>query len=81
MGYNLVPCDLRHKPPANHVKCNTDAAIFSDLSSVGLAVVVCDSNGNFLAARTSIIEGVPLVKKCEALALEEIITWIAELGF
>lgn len=45
--------------------------VFGDISCAGLAAVFRDENGIFLAARTSILLGFPLVKECEALALLE----------
>lgn len=74
-------CLLWHKSPINYIKCNTDATTFNDTSHAGLAIAFHDSDGRLLAARSSRIDGVPMVKECEALTLLEAIVMALDYGF
>lgn len=74
-------CSLWHKLPPGFIKCNTDVAIFNDISCASISAVFRDAGGNFLAGRTYTIAGVPLVKECETIALLEAISWAVDLGF
>ncbi|XVF64571.1 hypothetical protein PTKIN_Ptkin09bG0179300 [Pterospermum kingtungense] len=56
--------------------------VIDHLQSWGcFAAIVRDSTSGFIAGRMSLHEGVPMVKECEALALLDAITWVADLGF
>lgn len=57
-------CKEWHNPPSGFLKCNTDAAIFSDTNSSGLiGCVIRDETGRFVACRVQQMT----VKECEAL--------------
>ncbi|XVF71911.1 hypothetical protein PTKIN_Ptkin12aG0078100 [Pterospermum kingtungense] len=73
-------CMRWHKPPNSYLKCNIDAAIFSDSLSTGLGCIVRDSNGAFVASRMDKLAGLPTIKECEALALLEAVKWMLSLG-
>jgi len=48
------------------VKCNLDAAIFKDSYSYGTDIVIRDSNGIFLKARSSTHNRIPTPTEAEA---------------
>ncbi|XP_073026701.1 uncharacterized protein [Primulina eburnea] len=73
-------CKRWHKPPPHFLKCNTDAAIFTDNNTFGLSSVLRDENGEFMACRVQHGPGNPMVKECEFLALLNAITWIKEMN-
>ncbi|XVF67578.1 hypothetical protein PTKIN_Ptkin10aG0132100 [Pterospermum kingtungense] len=68
-------CQKWHPPPPSFVKCNCDAATFSDSGRVGLGMVLRDEQGHFLACRMLSVSGLPAVPECEALGLFEAIAW------
>ncbi|XP_075507369.1 uncharacterized protein LOC142544190 [Primulina tabacum] len=73
-------CKRWHKPPLHFLKCNTDAAIFTNNNAFGLSSVLRDENGEFMACRVQHELGNPMVKECEVLALINAITWIQEMN-
>lgn len=74
-------CLLWHKPPVNYIKCNTNATTFIDTSHAGLTTVFRYLEERLLAAKNSKIDGVPLVKECEALTLLEVISMAVDHDF
>lgn len=68
------------KPPDGWVKINVDAAIFADIESVGLGIVVRGSNGQFIAAKSCRREGLFPPREAEALALQNALLWLKEEG-
>lgn len=58
---DIVSCKRWHKPPSLFL---TDTAIFSDLNSVGIASVLHDEAGGFMACRIQLLIGIPSVREC-----------------
>ena len=54
---NSNPCIFDSKcsmPPLSFVKCNSDAALFSQIRRVGSGLVIHDELGHFLGGRRSL---------------------------
>ncbi|XP_019198266.1 PREDICTED: uncharacterized protein LOC109192125 [Ipomoea nil] len=73
-----IPTVNWNAPPANHVKCNVDAAIFMD--GVGYGAVLRGCDGRFVAARAGRIECDKDPLMAEAIAVKEALTWLKDLG-
>ncbi|CAN1146725.1 Putative ribonuclease H protein At1g65750 [Linum perenne] len=73
-------CVIWHPPPIGHVKCNIDAALFSDDGRHGMGAILRNSNGVMLQYRMSAGEGCPNATECEAMALLDAIGWLGSLG-
>ena len=56
-------------------KCNLDAALFLDLSAIGLGMVMRRNDGQFYACKTLLMPLSYSVKEDEALALCEALLW------
>ena len=60
-------------------KCNLDAAMFRDLSAIGLGMVMRRNDGQFYACKTLLLPLSCSVKEAEALALREALLWALSL--
>lgn len=69
------------KPPLNTLKCNVDSAIFADRKKMGFGGVLCDSNGEFVAAIQGSLPGTFSPILAEAIGLREVLSWIKESSF
>ena len=74
-------CSKCHPPPPSFVKCNSDAAFFSDRGETSLNIVLHDKSGVLLAYKMLKLPGLPAVKECEALALLKAISLMRTLGY
>ncbi|WOH11862.1 hypothetical protein DCAR_0831358 [Daucus carota subsp. sativus] len=63
------------KPPAGWVKINTDAACVLGTGQVGIGCIIRDEWGNFLRARSSVVQGSYHPREAEAISLKEALTW------
>lgn len=53
-----IPCySAWHPPPSGAIKSNIDVAFFTMESRSGIGLVVLDSDGDFLRARTMTVPG------------------------
>ena len=60
-------------------KCNLDAAMFRDLSAIGLGMVMRRNDGQFYACKTLLLPLSCSVNEAEALALREALLWALSL--
>ena len=60
-------------------KCNLDAALFRDLSTIGLGMVMRRNDGQFYACKTLRMPLSCSVKEAKALALREALLWALSL--
>ncbi|XP_024636060.1 uncharacterized protein [Medicago truncatula] len=66
-------------PAAGFLKCNVDAAIFSEQNRFGTGMCVRDQRGRFLKAATNWYEGCPPPQEAEAVGLRDAILWLGQL--
>ncbi|XP_031127768.1 uncharacterized protein LOC116029864 [Ipomoea triloba] len=68
------------KPPPGWVKLNVDAAINKGLNSTGLGFILCNEDGNFLAAKeqkwSEEIGPTRFTSEAEAIRIREALKWI-----
>lgn len=50
-------CNAWHAPPAGTWKLNVDAAFFDDTNQMGIGMVVCNELGNFVVAKSIVVQG------------------------
>lgn len=67
-------------PDQGYVKCNVDAALFSDQKCFGVGMCIRNSQGRFIKALSRWFECTPRPLEAEALGLKEAILWLSELG-
>ena len=67
------------RPLGGRWKCNLDAAMFSDLSTIGLGMVMRRNDGQFYACKTLLLPLSCSVKEAEALTLREALLWVLSL--
>ena len=67
------------RPLGGRCKCNLDAAMFRDLSAIGLGMVMRRNDGQFYACKTLLLPLSCSVKEAEALALREALLWALSL--
>ena len=67
------------RPLGGHWKCNLDAAMFRDLSAIGLGMVMRRNDGQFYACKTLLLPLSYSVKEAEALAHREALLWALSL--
>ena len=67
------------RPLGSRWKCNLDAALFHDLSAIGLGMVLRRNDGQFFACKTLRMPLSYCVKEAEALALREALLWALSL--
>ncbi|KAJ1421261.1 Ribonuclease H-like superfamily [Sesbania bispinosa] len=67
-------------PQPNRVKCNVDAALFSEERSVGVGLCLRDDQGRFIKAKSIYHQGSLSSPEAEGLGLLEAINWMEELG-
>ncbi|MCI05315.1 putative ribonuclease H protein, partial [Trifolium medium] len=70
-----------YPPPANYVKCNIDAAIFSPEKKPSMGACVRNNEGQFITAMSAHISTVMTPAEAEAWALQQGIMWMAMLGY
>ena len=66
-------------PLGGRWKCNLDAAMFRDLSAIGMGMVMRRNDGQFYACKTLLMPLSCSVKEAEALALREALLWALSL--
>ncbi|XP_073025183.1 uncharacterized protein [Primulina eburnea] len=64
------------KPLAHALKCNVDASIQNDSRTIGVGMVLRDSYGLFISAKTNCFSGSVGIKNAEAMAFKEALSWI-----
>jgi len=69
------------KPPSSMLKCNLDAAIFSNNNYFGISFYTRNENGDFIRVKTSNFNGVPRPHEAEAWALYHAIQWTPQLAY
>jgi len=62
------------------VKCNIDAALFSDQQCFGVGMCIRNAQAHFFKALTKWFDYYPTSLEAEALGLKEAIVWLGELG-
>ena len=67
------------RPLGGRWKFNLDAAMFRDLSAIGLGMVMRRNDGQFYACKTLLLPLSCSVKEAEALALYEALLWALSL--
>ena len=67
------------RPLGGRWKCNLDAAMFRDLSAIGLGMVMRRNDSQFYACKTLLLPLSCSVKEAEALALREALLWVLSL--
>ena len=67
------------RPLGGRWKCNLDAAMFRDLSAIGMGIVMRRNDGQFYACKTLLMPLSCNVKEAEALALREALIWALSL--
>ena len=60
-------------------KCNLDAAMFRDLSAIGMSMVMRRNDGQFYACKTLLMPLSCSVKEAGALALRDALLWALSL--
>ncbi|XP_017240177.2 uncharacterized protein LOC108212974 [Daucus carota subsp. sativus] len=68
------------KPSMGWFKVNVDAAVFM-LGGIGVAAVVRDDQGGFVAAHVLKLPGKWNPREAEALALKEALAWVIKKGY
>jgi hypothetical protein len=88
--YKKKPTDQRreskvvHKwspPPSGEFLINVDAVLFEDLGCMAMWMVVCDHEGNCLAAASEPLQGFSSPELAEALALRRVVEIAKAKGF
>ncbi|XVE70735.1 hypothetical protein DITRI_Ditri10aG0094800 [Diplodiscus trichospermus] len=74
-------CNRWHEPPVSYLKCNCDAATFYENGEVGMGMILRDELGNMIACRMLKSAGLPEVKECEALTLQQAMSWVCSMGY
>ncbi|XP_019166936.1 PREDICTED: uncharacterized protein LOC109162706 [Ipomoea nil] len=77
------PCtgdDRWSRPAVGRLKLNTDAALNTSTSSMGLGWVPRDHDGTFMAAKNMRLTSVFTVNEAEAVSLREALSWIKDTG-
>ena len=67
------------RPLGGRWKCNLNAAMFRDLSAIGLGMVMRMNDGQFYVCKTLLLPLSYSVKEAEALALRETLLWAFSL--
>ena len=67
------------RPFGGRWKCNHEAAMFRDLSAIGMGTVMRKNDGQFYACKTLLMSLSCSVKEAEALALREALLWALSL--
>ncbi|XP_075521064.1 uncharacterized protein LOC142554262 [Primulina tabacum] len=68
------------KPQAPTFKCNVDATLHNESRNTGMGMVLRDSMGSFISARTNAIPGLVEIKEAEAMAFKEALSWVDDMG-
>ena len=68
------------KPSPGWFKINIDAAVFM-MGGIGVAAVVRDDQGGFVAACVLKLPGKWSLREAEALALKEALSWVLDRGY
>ena len=68
-----------YRPLRDRWKCNLDAAMFRDLSVIGLGMVMHRNDGQFYTCKTLLLPLSCSVKEAEVLALREALLWALSL--
>ncbi|WJX44042.1 hypothetical protein P8452_31070 [Trifolium repens] len=66
-------------PPRGKLKCNIDAAIFAELNRFGVGMCLRNDHGQFVKAKTRLMEGTPPALEAEAMGLREALNWLGEI--
>lgn len=66
------------KPPAGWVKINTDAACTLGSNYIGVGCIIRDEWGNFVRARSNVVQGRFQPREAEAIGLKEALSWTKE---
>ena len=67
------------KPSPGMLKCNVDAAIFSEHQTIGLGVILRNEFGSVVGCYSKVVNGVSSPKEAEALGLREAARWLLKL--
>ncbi|CAN1249387.1 Putative ribonuclease H protein At1g65750 [Linum perenne] len=74
-------CGKWHAPPSGVVKCNTDFALFAAEGSMGMGMVIRDSQGEVIKYKMWHGRGTWSPREGEAAALVSAMRWLASEGF
>lgn len=66
-------------PRVGWLKCNTDAAVFTDEGRVGLGSVIRDESGKFVAALCCNIRGNYSPRDAEVLSIHKLSLWLKSM--
>lgn len=64
------------KPPMGWIKINTDATCRQEAGTISLGCVITDDKGDFVQARSSLVQVNYPPRVAEALSLKEALAWI-----
>lgn len=68
------------KPSSGTLKCNVDAAIFSQEGQYGIRMCIRNHIDTVIRSKTMFFSGVPHPQEAEAVGLKQAICWLGELG-
>lgn len=68
-------------PSQGTIKCNVNAALFSNKNSFSIGVIFHNKHGLLVTTKTIVMRGRVRPLEVEAMALHHTISWVAELGF
>ena len=78
---SMAPPTQSWTPPnSNSFKANFDGAVFNSSNSAGICVIICDSNGEVIAAMSERILLPTIVMEVEMLACRRAVTFAIEVG-
>jgi len=66
-------------PDEEYVKCNIDAALFTDQGCFGVGMCLRNSRGRFIKALSKWYDSIPTPLEAEALSLRDAIYWLGQL--
>ncbi|KAL8146785.1 hypothetical protein AgCh_004503 [Apium graveolens] len=69
------------KPPLNWVKINVDVSLLGSENCIGIRMIVRDTAGNFIMARSRKQENLVPPREAEAMCLKEALSWMKSKGF
>jgi len=73
--------DRREKPVIGTMKCNVDAALFSESNCFGYGMRIRDAEGYFVHASSAHFEGSPSPVEAEAYGLLYTLLWLKYKGY
>lgn len=77
----VVAAQKCEKPPSDWVKINIDAALFADITGIGLGSIIRVMEGQFIGALSRRQDGLVQSREAEALCLKDTLLWLKDKGF